>query len=61
VRGFLLSQPPKTTFLAGSDKVIARFRQFKAEMPASLAAPHSDSADFGFHDLIRPVAGYVAS
>lgn len=61
VRGFLLSQSPRTTFLAGSDKVIARFRQFKAEMPASLNALHIDPADFGFQDLIRLVAGYVAS
>jgi len=61
VRGFLLSQSPRSSFLAGPDKVIERFRQFKAEMPASLAALHIDPADFGFHDLIRLVAGYVAS
>jgi hypothetical protein len=61
VRGFLLSQSPRSTFLAGPDKVIGRFRQFRSEMPASLAALHIDSSDFGFQDLIRLVAGYVAS
>jgi hypothetical protein len=61
VRGFLLSQSPRSTFLAGSDKVIERFRQFRSEMPASLRALHIDPADFGFQDLIRLVAGYVAS
>jgi len=30
-------------------------------MPASLSALHIDPADFGFQDLIRLVAGYVAS
>jgi hypothetical protein len=61
VRAFLISQSPPTTFLAGADKVIGRFQQFKAELPASLKALHIDDSDFGFQDLIRLVAGYAAS
>lgn len=61
VRAFLISQSPTSVFLAGPDKVIERFHQFKSEMPASLKALHIDPSDFGFQDLIRLVAGYVAS
>ncbi len=61
VRAFLISQSPATAFLAGADKVIERFHQFKAELPASLTALHIDDSDFGFQDLIRLIAGYVAS
>lgn len=61
VRAFLISQSPTTAFLAGPDKVIERFQQFKTELPASLKALHIDTSDFGFQDLIRLVAGYVVS
>lgn len=61
VRAFLLSQSPRTAFLAGPEKVIQRFQQFKAELPGSLEALHIESSDFGYQDLIRLVAGYVAS
>jgi len=61
VRNFLLSHSPKSVFLPGPDKVVQRFRQFKQELPASCAALHVDSSDINFQDLIRLIAGYVAS
>lgn len=61
VRAFLISQSPRTQFLAGAEKVVARFQQFKAELPSSLEGLHIDSADFGYQDLLRLVAGYATS
>jgi hypothetical protein len=61
VRNFLLSHSPKSVFLPAPEKVVQRFQQFKAELPGSCAALHIDCSDVNFQDLIRLIAGYVAS
>lgn len=61
VRNFLLSHSAPSDVLPGPERIIAKYRQFREQLPASCTILHLDSNNLSFGDLTRLIIGYIQS
>lgn len=59
VRNFLASHAPADVILPGGDRIDARYRQFRTELPRACAELHLDPHDLTFGDLTRFILGWM--
>lgn len=61
VRNFLSTHTPESLILPGPDKIINRYRQFRALAPGTCEILHLDPGNLTFGDLTRLIRGYIKS
>ena len=59
VRNFLATFAPQDVILPGGDKIIARYHQFRRELPQACAELHLDPTELTFGDLTRFILGWM--
>ena len=61
VRNFLATFSPRDVVLPGGDRIIARYEQFRSELPETCSDLHLDPTELMFGDLTRFILGWMAS
>lgn len=59
VRNFLASHSPADVILPGGDRIGARYRRFRNDLPQACAELHLDASDLMFGDLTRFILGWM--